>query len=154
MRNSNKAETTRKSSEGRLRKSSEGLTVLQNEAANAVNEIEDEPVANNEERYEQMLETRKFRRAVSAAFYLNLIAYSLDRVSVFMTSWRDRSRTKCGSLLELRFKTFRAVFSTKWSPEMCRQTCASTRWVLVGRLRAEAREAVTKPTAMKKDLQW
>ena len=66
MRNSNKAETTvRKSSEGRLRKSGEGLTVLQNEATNAVNEVEDEPNVNNEEKYEQLLESRKFRRAVS-----------------------------------------------------------------------------------------
>jgi hypothetical protein len=41
MKNANKNETTRKSAEGRLRKSTD-MTTLQNEAANAVNEPEDE----------------------------------------------------------------------------------------------------------------
>lgn len=65
MRNSNRSDTNvRKSSDGRLRKSTDG-TVLQQEAANAVNEVEDEPVVTNEAKYEQLLESRKFRRAVS-----------------------------------------------------------------------------------------
>lgn len=69
MKHGIKTETTRKSSEGRLRKSGD-LTTLQNEAANAVNEAEDEPVVNDEEKYEAMIESRKFRRAVSWQ-YLN-----------------------------------------------------------------------------------
>jgi hypothetical protein len=64
MRSANRSDSNvRKSSDGRLRKSGDA-TVLQHEAANAVNEAEDEPMVTNEEKYEQLLESRKFRRAV------------------------------------------------------------------------------------------
>ena len=54
MKNAIRNETTRKSSEGRLRKSGD-LTTLQNEAANAVNCPEDEINVNDEEKYESMI---------------------------------------------------------------------------------------------------
>jgi hypothetical protein len=57
-----------------LRKSGDA-TALQHEAANAVNEAENEPVVTNEEKYEKMLETRRSRRAVSLQANLNAYGF-------------------------------------------------------------------------------
>jgi hypothetical protein len=89
------------------------MTALEMEAANIVNEVGSngsDVECNDENRHEEILESRKARRAVSVYFQFLIC----DRASRCTISWRGKSKLKCAAHSAAPSPIFLMMCLTRW----------------------------------------